>query len=137
MTLDTLKPQTILAPFKSALGDHFSAVCHIARVSIGEIAKDVKSKQGSWKFTSRGMLTSKEGHAVAYPLNNPLWILLRFGSQLTEIANNADCGGVFTINEKTSEVEHCGIEAGIPRLCEDWFQQFAKAQKEKSDKVIA
>lgn len=131
MTLDNLNPATVFAPFKSALGNHFPAICEIAKRELGRVAKDVKSTQGGWKCSDKGILTSKEGHKLALPLNNPLWILVRFGMQLSDIASKGDFDGNYEV-AKDGTVIHVGVEAGIPRQCEDWLQQFVKAQKAKA-----
>ena len=65
------------------------------------------SKVGGWKMSSKCVLQSKEGHKLALPANNPAVILLKFGMQLSEIADNA-------------EME---ITAEIPKLCDAWITQ--------------
>lgn len=131
-----LQPETIFAPFKDALGLHFARVCDLAKCQLGRWEKDVKSTAGVWKCSDKGILSSKEGHKLQLPLNNPLSILIRFGVQLSDIASKGDFDGVYTLNDKTGVVAHCGMQVGIPRTCEDWFQQLAKSAKTVEELVV-
>lgn len=87
---------------------------------LGKEEVNMISKTGDWKISAKGVLSSKEGHKLQLPANNPAVILLKFGMQLAEIARNA-------------EIE---ITAEIPKLCEAWLQtkseRIAKRQSEES-----
>lgn len=87
---------------------------------LGKEESNMVSKVGGWKMSSKCILQSKEGHKLALPANNPAVILLKFGMQLSEIADNG-------------EME---VNAEIPKLCEAWItQKSIRIAARRSDKT--
>jgi hypothetical protein len=109
--LNNLNPEVELSVFADALGSLFPKIVADTKAMLGDIkAEEITGKQGGWKCSAKGVLTSKEGYTVHLPLNNPKTTLLRFGMNLTALAT----AGTFD------------IRAEIPKECEFWIQEESK-----------
>lgn len=111
MTTDNLEIKLALSPFTATLGSHTDYIENMMRSELGKLK--VTSKQSGWKVSRLG-IKSKEGHEVELPLANPMWILLRFGMMLMEVAGKGEMD----------------IESTLPKHCQDWFNQLVKHRKE-------
>lgn len=80
-------------------------------------APNMVSKVGDWKMSAKGILSSKEGHKLTLPINNPAVILLRFAMQLKEVA-------------QAGEMD---VTADVPKVCTSWITQ----KSERLSKVDA
>ena len=127
-----------LTPFKVALGPVFDKVVNdckakLGRWEIGENGQNnVKSTQGRVKFGSK-FITSKDGHKLAYPLNDVTAILMRFGNQLVDLGMSA---GTITLNAAGTDIEYCGIQADIPQPCQAWITEQKQLLRNKSTDAV-
>ena len=112
--LANLNVQAHLMHFSDLQGDVKTEVVSDILSLLGNEEGKMLSKVGDWKMSDRGILSCKEGHKLALPLNNPAVILLKFGMQLSAICKAADIT----------------IQAEVPKTCESWL-------KTKSEKIAA
>lgn len=103
--LENLNIANHLKHFTSIHDDVRSEIVSDIASLLGKEESNMISKVGGWKMSGKCILSSKEGHKLALPANNAAVILLKFGMQLSEIADNAEIS----------------IDAEVPKLCESWL----------------
>lgn len=104
---NNLSPEVAFAPFASHLGKLLPKLTADTKAMLGRLEKDLETKPGEWKATASFKLSSKEGHTLQLPPNNPLTILLCFGMRINELAK---VGGM-------------AIQSSIPKACSDFITQ--------------
>lgn len=105
-TINNLNPETLLAPFAKAIGKQFPKVVADAKSFLGRLEKDIITKNGDWKVSTKGRIVAKDGHTLQLPLNSPMSSLIMFGMRLAEVSG----GGKFSVNEAT-----------LPEVCQAWI----------------
>lgn len=118
---NNLNPEVAFKPFAAQLGDLMPKLTNDAKTMLGRLEKDLETKPGEWKATASFKLTSKEGHTLQLPPNNPLTILLCFGLRINELS-------------KTGGME---LVATIPKACTDWVAQESIALRLSKGKPVA
>ncbi len=91
--------ENILAPFKVAIGGKYPQVCNQVASMLGRL--QVTTIDGDWQCSARGILSTKDTHKAAMPLNDARSILVRFGLQLGKLSKDGDFK----------------IDADIPKVC--------------------
>lgn len=79
-----------IAPFAEAISGNplvTQAIVNDIKSLLGRELPNLKSDIGDWKLSEKGILSTKEGHKLNLPMNNPAVIMLKFGLRLLEISN--------------------------------------------------
>lgn len=118
---NNLNPEACFAPFAKELGNLMPKLVNDAKTMLGRLEKDIATKSGEWKATASFKLTSKEGHSLQLPPNNPLTILLCFGMRLNELSK---AGGFEAV-------------ATIPKPCAAWIENLRVVAKINGEPVEA
>ena len=70
MNTSNINPATLLLPFQKAIGPVYDKIVNDTKSWLGRLDKDIVSKGGDWKSSTKGRIMNKEGHTLQLPLNN-------------------------------------------------------------------
>lgn len=101
-----------LAHFTSIKGEVLNEVKSDIMSLLAKEETNLVSNVGDWKISEKGILSTKEGHKLALPINNSAVVLLKFGMQLSAIAK---AGGL--------KDKPLVIDCEVPATCDAWLEQ--------------